>query len=367
MKYKIILIVLGILVSRPALAGIPQFEKYTDPTASPKEAMFYEKLPRNAVKCRLCPWECSTKPGERGICEVRENRYGKLITLSYSRVCSINIDPIEKKPFFHFLPGENALSIATPGCNFGCKFCQNWQISQAKPEDIDSFYIPPEGIVSLCEKNKIKIIAFTYSEPTIFYEYMLETAKIAKQFGIKTVVVTNGYINPEPLKLLCKYVSGIKIDLKAFNEDYYKNTVEGRLQPVLDSIKTIKQQKVHLEIVYLVVPALNDNPREIKKMCGWLKENVGAEVPLHFSRFFPLYKMQNYPATPLSTLENIRNTALACGLKYVYIGNVPNPKYAKTLCPSCSELLIERNGYDIKLKNIDSGRCAKCKVKIKLV
>ncbi len=339
--------------------------RYTEVNHRPHPAMFYEELPGNIVKCKLCPWECMIKPGERGICEVRENQNGKLITLVYARACSINIDPIEKKPFYHFMPSEATLSLATAGCNLNCKFCQNWTISQVRPEDIDAFYIPPEAVIQLARRTNSKVIAFTYSEPVVFYEYMLDTAKLAKQAGIKSVVVTGGFINTEPLKLLCKYVSAIKIDLKAFNEKYYKEVVEGRLQPVLDAIKTIKQEGIHLEIVYLVVPTLNDNPEEIKNMCKWLKENVGDDVPLHFSRFYPQYKMQNYPATPVLTLEKLRKIAIDSGMKYVYIGNVqPDHPAGSTYCFKCKKLLIKRFGYQILENNITSGKCKYCGEKI---
>ncbi|MDI6641728.1 MAG: AmmeMemoRadiSam system radical SAM enzyme, partial [Elusimicrobiota bacterium] len=341
-------------------------QKYTDVKPSPKEAMFYEQLPQKIVKCHLCPWECTLKPAERGICGVRENTEGKLITLSYARPCTVtSLDPIEKKPFYHFLPGLRTLSLATAGCNFGCKYCQNWSISQMKPEEIDSYYLPPEGIIRLAERSNTKIISFTYSEPVVFYEYMLETAKLARQKEIKSVVVTNGYINPEPLKLLCKYVTAIKIDLKAFNEKFYKEVVEGRLQPVLNTIKTIKEEKVHLEIVYLVIPTLNDNPEEIRQMCLWLKENVGSEVPLHFSRFFPHYKMQNYPLTPVKTVENLREVALKAGMKYVYVGNVqPGHPGGSTYCHKCNHLLISRIGYQILGNNVVDGKCKFCGAKI---
>ncbi|OGS20705.1 MAG: AmmeMemoRadiSam system radical SAM enzyme [Elusimicrobia bacterium RIFOXYA2_FULL_39_19] len=317
------------------------------------------------IKCRLCPWECTIKPDERGICTVRENKNGTLYTLSYSRVCSINIDPIEKKPFFHFFPGQKVFSIATPGCNMGCRFCQNWSISQVKPEDVDSFYIPPENLIKLIKKSECPLLAFTYSEPTIFFEYMIETLKLAKSNGIKTAIVTSGFINKEPLLNICKYADAIKIDLKAFNEKYYKDICEGKLQPVLESLKTIKQQKIHLEIVYLVIPSLNDNPEEIKKMCSWIKQNLGKDIPLHFSRFFPLYKMQNYPATSLSTLENLKKLATNEGLKYVYIGNVdPVNSANSTYCPKCKKLLIIRDGYEINENNISNEKCKYCYEKI---
>jgi len=330
-----------------------------------KEAMFYEKLPKNRVKCKLCPWECTLKPGERGICGVRINQDGKLITLSYSRPCTVHLDPIEKKPFYHFLPGTSAFSIATAGCNLGCKFCQNWQISQAGVEDLKSYYIPPEGIIKLAKKTKAQTIAFTYSEPVVFYEYMLDIAKLAKKEGIKTVVVSAGFINLKPLRHLCKYVDAIKIDLKAFNEKYYEDVVEGKLAPVLNAIKTIKEEGVHLEIVYLVVPTLNDNPEEIRKMARWLKQNVGDEIPLHFSRFYPQYKMKDYPPTPISTVEKLRKIAIEEGLKYVYVGNVPPGHLGEsTYCPNCGKLLIKRAGYQILENNIIKGRCKFCGTKI---
>ncbi|MFH1259214.1 MAG: AmmeMemoRadiSam system radical SAM enzyme [Elusimicrobiota bacterium] len=328
---------------------------------SVKEAMFYEAMPDSRVKCRLCPWECTLKTGQRGVCKVRENRAGKLVSLSYAHPCTVNIDPIEKKPFFHFLPGTTALSLAAGGCNLGCKFCQNWEIAQKMPEELKTFNIPPEGIIKLAQRSQSPVIAFTYSEPVVFYEYMLDIAKLAKENNLKTVVVSNGFINPEPLRLLCKYVDAIKVDLKAFNEKYYKEVVLGKLQPVLETIKIIRQENVHLEIVYLVVPALNDNPEEIKMMCKWIKENLGAEIPLHFSRFHPQYKMKNYPPTPLSTLETLRKIASDCGLKYVYAGNVPPGNIGEsTYCPQDGELLIRRIGYQVVTNNLVKGKCKFC-------
>jgi pyruvate formate lyase activating enzyme len=342
---------------KPEKENIITFPRYSQVKPPPKEAMFYEKLPGGRVKCKLCPWECTLKPGERGICKVRLNEDGKLVTLCYSRPCTIHVDPIEKKPFYHFLPGENALSIATAGCNLGCKYCQNWQISQRAPEGIESLYIPPEGIIRLAKMSKSRIIAFTYSEPVVFFEYMLDIAKLAKENNIKTVVVTGGFINPEPLRLLCKYVDAIKVDLKAFNEKYYKEVVLGKLKPILEAMKVIKAEGIHLEIVYLVVPTLNDDPEEIKEMCKWIKENLGEDIPLHFSRFYPQYKMKNLPPTPLSTLENLRKVALDSGLKYVYIGNVPSHPAESTYCPKDGKLLIRRIGYQVVENNIERGRC----------
>ena len=248
------------------------FPKYKDVKVPPNEALFYEKLPNDFVKCNLCPWKCTIAPKARGMCRTRENQDGKHITLNYGRVSTVNIDPIEKKPFFHFMPSEQALSIATAGCNVGCKFCQNWQLSKITPDESNSFYIPPEDVIRLAKRTKSKIIAYTYNEPIVFYEFMLDISKLAKKEGIKTVVVSCGFVNTEPLKEILKYVDAYKVDLKGFNEKYYKDIVGARLQPVLEAIKTVKNSGVHLEIVYLVVPTLNDNPDEVRKMCRWLKE-----------------------------------------------------------------------------------------------
>lgn len=330
-----------------------------------KEAMFYEKLPNNVVRCKLCPWVCTIMDSIRGICRVRINKGGRLFTLSYSRPCTIHNDPIEKKPFYHFLPGEMALSIATAGCNLGCKFCQNWQISQVAPDEIESYCIPPQKVVSLAKRVNSKIIAYTYSEPIVFYEYMIDTAKLAKKEGIKNVVVTGGFIRPEPLRLLCKHVDAIKVDLKAFNEKYYEKFVGGKLQPVLDAIKIIKQEGTHLEIVYLVVPTLNDSAKEIRKMCRWIKKEVGSEVPLHFSRFYPQYKLKNLPPTPESTLIKLRKIAIEEGLKYVYLGNIrPNIKLDSTYCPRCRRRIIGRIRYNVIENSIVDGACKFCGEKI---
>ncbi|MFH0947704.1 MAG: AmmeMemoRadiSam system radical SAM enzyme [Elusimicrobiota bacterium] len=350
------------------------FPKYKDVHVPPKEAQFWEKLPRlndeggqanDFVKCGLCPWRCTIAPNQRGLCRTRENINGKLYTRTYSRPATINIDPIEKKPFFHFLPSEQAFSIATAGCNVGCKFCQNWQLSKITPEESDALYIPPKDIVQLAKKSNVKIIAYTYSEPTIFYEYMLEISSIAKKEGLKNVVVSCGYINPEPLKKLLEYVDAYKVDLKAFNEKYYEDVVGAKLEPVLETIKIIKKSGVHLEIVYLVVPTLNDNPNEVRKMCKWLKENIGTDVPLHFTRFHPDYKMTNYPSTPVSTVENLRKIATEEGLKYVYAGNVPPGNVGEsTYCPKCKKLIIKRLGFGVVENHIIDSKCKFCGQKI---
>ncbi|MBN1383743.1 MAG: AmmeMemoRadiSam system radical SAM enzyme [Elusimicrobia bacterium] len=342
-----------------------EFPKYSDVKVQLKEAQFWERLPNDYVKCGLCPWRCTIAPGQRGICRSRENINGRFFTLNYARPCSINVDPIEKKPFFHFLPGEQAFSLATAGCNVGCKFCQNWQISKITPEESSALYILPEDIVKLAKRSKAKVIAYTYSEPTIFYEYMIEIASAARKEGLKNVVVSCGYINQEPLKKLLKYIDAYKIDLKSFNKEYYENIVGAKLEPVLETIKTIKESGTHLEIVYLVVPSLNDKPDEIREMCKWLIKNVGPDVPLHFTRFHPDYKMMNYPSTPVATVNKLRKIAMEEGLNYVFVGNVPfSQEGENTYCSKCKKLLIQRRGFWVTQNNIKEGKCKFCGHKI---
>lgn len=328
------------------------------------EARYYEKLPDREIKCQLCPRFCQLGDKERGFCGVRENKDGRYYTLVYGKVASLNVDPIEKKPFFHFLPGSQALSLATAGCNLSCRFCQNWEISQMRPEQVRNINLPPEAVVTTAENQGCPVIAYTYSEPVIFYEFMYDTSLLARRKGLKNVVVSAGYINPQPLADLLKVVEAVKIDLKAFNQDFYHQYVRGELQPVLETIKQIARSPVWLEIVYLVIPTLNDNPEEIRKMCRWLKTEIGPDYPLHFSRFHPMYLIKNLPPTPVSTLEKLRQIALEEGLHYVYVGNVPGHPGESTYCPNCGKLIIERYGYTINKIEISKGKCRFCGQKI---
>ncbi|MEO0091899.1 MAG: AmmeMemoRadiSam system radical SAM enzyme [candidate division WOR-3 bacterium] len=329
-----------------------------------KEAMFYKKLDNKRVLCELCPRHCVILPGKRGFCRNRENRDGTLYSVVYNRPCSIGIEPIEKAPFYHFLPGEMRLTLATASCNQRCKYCQNWQLSQSSVEELDNYYMTPEDVVRIAQEKNLKIICFTYTEPVVFYEYMYDIAKLAKKSGIKAIVVSGGYINQEPLKQLCKVVDAIKIDLKGFTEKFYEDVCQTTLQPVLEACKTIKQEGIHLEIVNLVVPTLNDDTSKIKEMCLWIKENLGTDVPVHFTRFFPQYKLQNLPPTPIKTLEHAVEIAQRTGLNYVYIGNVPGHKYDNTYCPNCHKLLIKRQGYSVIENNIVDNKCKFCGTKI---
>jgi len=328
------------------------------------EARYYEKLAYRKIRCKLCPRECVIDDRERGYCGVRENRGGTYYSLVYSRPCALHADPIEKKPLFHFQPGSLAFSIATAGCNVNCKFCQNWQISQIRPEEVRAIYLTPEKTAQSAKKSKCLSVAYTYSEPTIFYEYMYDTAVAAQKIGIKNVVVTAGYIAKDPLIELCKCVDAIKVDLKSFSESYYKDIVKGELKPVLDSLLTIRKQNVWTEIVYLVVPTLNDGEQEFRKLCQWIKEYLGTDVPIHFTRFHPQYLLKNLPPTPLNTLDMAKSIADSEGLQYVYIGNVPGHGAENTFCPKCHQIVIERTGYYIKSNNIVHNKCRYCQTEI---
>jgi pyruvate formate lyase activating enzyme len=324
------------------------------------EARFYEKLPYKKIKCKLCPRECVIDDRERGYCGVRENRGGRYHSLVYGRVCAAHVDPIEKKPLFHFLPGTNAFSIATAGCNVNCKMCQNWDISQARPEQVSAAFLAPNGVASAARQYQCPSIAYTYSEPVVFCEYVLDSAEAGRAAGVKSVVISGGYIQEEPLKQLCRRVDAIKIDLKGFSERFYKEVVNGELKPVLNALVMIRKQGVWNEIVYLVVPTLNDSDEEFRGAARWVKAELGPDVPLHFSRFHPEYLLKDLPPTPLATLERAKAISDAEGLHYVYIGNVPGHPAESTRCPKCRRVVVERAGLMVKALSLDGGKCRFC-------
>lgn len=325
-----------------------------------KLSPYFTPLSDGKIQCELCPHRCRVTKGKRGICRVRENRDGKYYSLVYGNPCAIHLDPIEKKPFFHVLPGSKSFSIATAGCNFQCKFCQNWEISQAFPEDLYNYDAPSEFIIQKAKEMNALSIAYTYVEPTIFYEYMVDTGVLVKKAGLLNVMHSNGFINPSPLRNLCKILDAANIDLKSFNENFYQELCSGELSPVLETLKILKSEKVHVEITNLVIPTKNDQLSEIKEMCLWIKRELGPDTPLHFSRFYPLFKLKYLPPTPVSTLEKARALALSTGLEYVYIGNVPGHEGEHTYCPKCKKLLIQRIGYMIGEVNLKSGKCKFC-------
>ncbi|MGA2775780.1 MAG: AmmeMemoRadiSam system radical SAM enzyme [Candidatus Omnitrophota bacterium] len=318
------------------------------------------------VQCGLCPFRCFLPEGSRGRCRVRMNVGGKLRTLVYGQPVSVHIDPIEKKPVYHMLPGSSIFSIATVGCNLRCSFCQNWEISQCNPEEAKTAgqILTPEQVVDAAIANNCNSIAYTYSEPVVFYEYVLDIAKLAKQKGLRNVLVSAGYINRKPLRKLVPYFDVIKIDLKGFNEQFYKKVVGGDLKEVLATLKELHNLGVLTEVVNLVVPSLNDDMQDITRMCKWIYDNMGPDTPLFFSRFTPQYRLGNLPATPIETLEKARKIAMDVGLRYVYIGNVPGHPAENTYCPGCGRMLIHRYGYTILENNIKNGRCIFCGKKI---
>lgn len=324
------------------------------------EARYYKRHPDREIECVLCPRFCKLGDKERGYCGVRENMDGTYYTLVYGKACSINVDPIEKKPFFHFLPRTEALSIATAGCNVNCKFCQNWQISQVRAEQVNHVDFPPEAVVSSALKYGCPSIAYTYTEPVVFFEYMVDTSIAARRKGVKNCVVTGGHINPEPLEELTKVVDAIKIDLKSFSQDFYRTYVHGDLQPVLEAIRIVYKSRIWLELVYLVIPTLNDGIEEIRAMCRWIMKEIGPDVPLHFSRFHPMYLIKNLPPTPESTLEKVRNAALEEGIRFVYIGNVPGHQGENTFCPRCQNLIVKRRGFQVEKIELMNGKCKFC-------
>jgi pyruvate formate lyase activating enzyme len=330
----------------------------------PYPALHYKKLDKKNIKCTLCPRECVVPNNKRGFCRTRENRDGTYYSLVHSNPCAVHIDPIEKKPLFHFLPGTTALSIATAGCNFTCKNCQNWDISQSSPDQTANLKLSPEQLVDLALDYKTPTIAYTYTEPTVFYEYMLDTAVIAKKKGIYNIYHSNGYINDAPLKALVPYLDGANIDLKAMSNEFYKDITGGTLDPVLNTLKTLKRQGVWLEITNLIIPTKNDAGSMIEDLCQWVKDNLGEDTPVHFSRFYPQYKLQNIPPTPIEVLKNAADIGRRTGLQYIYIGNVPGLPEENTYCPVCNKLIIKRKGYQINALDIDKGRCKFCKTKI---
>jgi pyruvate formate lyase activating enzyme len=325
-----------------------------------KLSPYFTSLGGGDIRCELCPRRCRVSGGKRGVCRVRENRDGKYYSLVYGNPCAVNLDPIEKKPFFHVLPSTSSFSLATAGCNLQCKFCQNWEISQVSPEDVYSYEFPPELIVQKAQEVGARSIAYTYVEPTVFYEYMMDICHLARKAGLLNVCHTNGFINPDPLRELAKVMDAANCDLKGFTADFYRDLCNGELTPVLETLKTLKRQKVHLEITNLVIPTKNDDASAVKEMCLWIKTELGEETPIHFSRFYPLYKLRNLPPTPVATLESVRAAALSAGLQYVYIGNIPGHQGENSFCPRCKKLIIQRTGYMVGEVRLKAGRCAYC-------
>lgn len=325
-----------------------------------KLSPYFTKLEKGEIRCELCPRRCLIPKGKRGFCRVRENREGKCYSLVYGNPCIIHFDPIEKEPFFHILPGTTSLTLSTAGCNFHCKFCENWEISQASPEDVYSYDIAPEIVVKKAKETEVHSIAYTYAEPTVFYEFMLHIATLARKMGLMNVVHSNGFINQVPLLNLCKVLDAAQIDLKGFTEACYRELADGELAPVLETLKRLKQEGIHVEITCPIIPSKNDNLSIIKEMCLWVKRELGTDTPMHFSRFYPLHKLKRLPPTPVAMLDKARAIAMSSGLEYVYIGRVPGHEGWNTFCPRCKKMVIQRTGYMITEMHLKQGKCRYC-------
>ena len=344
------------------VAALPSFLGAAAESDAPYtvEARHYEKLPNRKIKCKLCPRECVIDDRERGYCGVRENHGGTYYTLVHSRICAAHVDPVEKKPFFHVAPGTMAFSVATAGCNVNCRMCQNWDISQVRPEQVRATRIPPNDLAQLARQSRCPSIAYTYSEPVVFFEYVVDAARASRAAGIRNLVVTGGFIQQDPLRELCGCVDAVKVDLKGITEKFYKEVVNGELKPVLDALVTLRMQSMWTEIVYLVIPTLNDTDQEFRDLARWVKSELGVDVPVHFSRFHPEYLLKNLPVTPLATLERAKAAADAEGLHYVYLGNLPGHPAESTYCPKCRHVVIERMGLAMQAMHLRKGKCEYC-------
>ncbi len=310
--------------------------------------------------CELCPKNCRITEGHSGDCRSRIVVDGELRAVTYGKACAVHIDPVEKKPLFHFLPGTSILSLATAGCNLHCKFCQNWAISQTAPQDIRHVDFPPDRVVEVARDRGCPSISYTYTEPVIFYEYVLDTARLAREKRVLNVTVTAGYINQKPMELLCEVIDASNTDLKAFSDAFYRDVCSATLKPVLDGMVIMKERGVWLEVTNLVVPTLNDDMDMIRRMCRWMLANLGPDTPLHLSRFFPMYQIRNLPPTPGEFLVNARKEALDIGLHYVYVGNWASRGTADTCCPSDGTLLVARRGFTALENHIKDGKCPTC-------
>ncbi|GAB4176788.1 MAG: AmmeMemoRadiSam system radical SAM enzyme [Calditrichia bacterium] len=325
-----------------------------------KKAKFWEKTDSGQIKCTLCPRYCLLKSGQAGYCFVRMNKDNILYSLAWAHPVAIHADPIEKKPLYHFLPGTKTFSLGTAGCNLGCKFCQNWQLSHNKQIQESAQYLSPEEIVQLAIKYQCNSISYTYNEPTIFAEYVMDTAQLAKESGLKNIMVTNGYITAEALPEVYKHIDAANVDLKGFSEEFYKKYTASSLQPVLETIRSLKKMGKWVEITNLVIPTLNDSDSMLKELVTWIAHHIETDVPVHFSAFHPDYQIQDIPPTPIKTLIRAKNLAEKAGLTYIYIGNIADRQYSTTYCSKCHSELIERNWYNTSVTGMEHDKCKQC-------
>jgi len=316
------------------------------------------------VKCPICPKGCELPPGGIGDCRVRQNIDGEIRCTTYGHPCTLNVDPIEKKPLYHFLPGSPILSIATAGCNLHCAQCQNWQLSQSAHFASANVEMLPGDVARMAKERECPAIAYTYTEPLVSFEYTRDCCKAAAEAGIKNVLVTAAYINPEPLREICRFTDAANVDLKSFSDDFYRTICDARLAPVLKALTIMKECGVMLEVTNLIIPTLNDSEEETKRLCGWVAENLGVETPLHFSRFFPQNELKHLPPTPEETLLRAREIAMETGLRFVYVGNMQSADGENTNCPNCGKPLIERNGYTVRANRLADGKCPACQTPV---
>jgi pyruvate formate lyase activating enzyme len=326
------------------------------------EGMLYERLAGDSVRCNVCAFRCIIRPGARGVCLVRRNVAGTLHTLVYGRPVTRQIDPVEKKPLFHFHPGTTTYSIDTVGCNLRCRFCQNWQVSQAMRDEqfIAGADVDPEQIVHAAVRWGCRSISYTYTEPAVFFEYAFDTARLAHEAGLANIFVTNGYETAEAMETIRPYLDAANVDLKSFSDHFYRRLCTARLQPVLDTLRLMKRLGIWLEVTTLIIPTLNDSDEELRALTSFLAEELGPDTPWHVSRYFPAYRMTDKPPTPLETLERASVIGREAGLRYVYVGNVPGGGEENTCCPHCSRLLIQRRGFDLVQSRLRNGRCPQC-------
>ncbi len=324
------------------------------------EARYYRKLNGNRVQCQLCYRKCVVKDGQRGFCRNRENRDGTYYTIVYGKPSALQLDPIEKEPCYHMWPGTRIFCTGTASCNNRCQFCHNWHLSQRSLEELTYYKAKPEDIVKAAEHYGCESLSFTYNEPTVFYEYMFDVAKLGQKRGLGVLYHTNGLINQAPLLALLEHMDAVTVDLKAFTDTFYREVCASRLDPVLKTLKNIRGAGKHLEVVNLMIPTLNDDPNDVRRMCQWILKNLGEDTPMHFSRFLPNYKMLNLPPTPIETLEHAHAIATAEGLHYVTLGNVPGHEYNSTFCPKCKKKIIDRIQYHIREINVVDGKCKFC-------
>lgn len=339
--------------------GVPLSSAPSSENKAISMARYWAKMDKETVQCQLCFRNCIIREGERGFCSVRENRKGTLYTLVYGAVTA-QVDPVEKEPLLHFLPGTEMLCFGTAGCNFKCSFCHNWHLAVRTPEEVGLGFLSPEEAVAEAIELGCTSVSFTYNEPTVFYEWVYDVCKLAQDKGLRTIIHTNGAINPEPLRALLKHLDAVCVDLKGFTAEFFRETSFSKLEPVLTTLKILKEEGVWFEIVHLTIPTLNDDPEKIREMCVWIRDNLGRDVPLHFSRFFPAYKLKKIPPTPIETLEQARAIALEVGLNYVTIGNVPGHEANSTFCPECGKTVIKRIHFNVLANHIENNKCKFC-------